>query len=160
VAAAEILMLAISGHAVVTCSYARCNSDRVYDWEEAQVLLLFAVLIVVRVLFLVVEHALLVRMITYYQRVLVIQGTHSTHKGSSLIMAGDKLHGGGIAVKTTIGFKKEVRRILGGASSWTTHVLILSVFVQVTVWCADFRTTIFVAYDPSKSVREVVEYSS
>jgi hypothetical protein len=146
VAAGETFLLAIAGNTVRYCAYASCGGDRVYDWEEAQVLLLFVVLIVVRVLFLVGEHALLVRMITYYQRVLVIQGTHSTHKGSSLIMAGDQLLGGGTAVRTTIGFKKEVRRILGGNLSRTTHVLILSIFVQVTYWFSDFK--IVIAYDP------------
>jgi hypothetical protein len=139
VAATETFLLGVAGDSVVFCAFARCGDDRVYNWREFQMLVLLLVVLVVRVLFLTGEHALLVRMIAYYQRVGVTQVTHSTHRGGSLILLGDQLAGGGKAVGTTIGFKEYVRQLLGGATSLSMHVLILSIFVQVTFWFLDFK---------------------
>ena len=82
------------------------------------------------------------------QRVSVTQATHSTHRGSFLILIGDELIGGESAVETIIGFKKDVQELLGGNNSWVTHVLIVSIIIQVTHWFSDTKTT--AVYDPSR----------
>jgi hypothetical protein len=150
----EILLVGIGGDAVADCAFLRCGNQLRNDWRTAHihVLVLFSSVLLVRVLFLMAEHALLLRMISYYQRAAVTQATHSTYRGSSLIVSGDKLIGGGIAVGTTIDFKKEVRGLLGGENSWTIRVVMMSTVVQVTHWSADYKLSGVSGYDPTSGI--------
>jgi hypothetical protein len=135
-------MLGFAGYDVGNCAFSRCGDYRVYGWEEAVVLVMFAILLVVRVLFLIGERAILLRLITYYQRVAVRQAPHSAYKGSPLILAGDELVGGESAVKTSIDFKNGVRQLLGGDTAMSTRLLLVSVFVQVTFWFSEMKISI------------------
>jgi hypothetical protein len=150
----EILLVGIGGDAVADCAFLRCGNQLRNNWRTAHihVLVLFSSVLLVRVLFLMAEHALLLRMISYYQCAGVTQATHSTYRGSSLIVSGDKLMGGGIAVGTTIDFKKEVRELLGGGNSWAIHVVMISIVVQVTHWAADYKMSQASGYDPTSGI--------
>jgi hypothetical protein len=141
VVATDILLSAIGGDAVANCAFLRCGDQLPNDWWTAQIhmLVLFSIVLFVRVLFLMAEHALLLRMISYYQRVAVIQATHSTNRGSSLVVSGGTQLEGVSAVGTTIGFEQKVRELLGGKHSWTIHVVMISIVVQVTYWSADYK---------------------
>jgi hypothetical protein len=105
---------------------------------------LFGVVLGVRLLFLVGEHKLLLHIITYYQDVVKTPITHSTQKVSSSTLPKDLLS---LSKKSSIDFRREVREILGGDTSGTIHVLIVSVLIQVIYWFSDFK--IVIEYDPS-----------
>jgi hypothetical protein len=63
---AETLMLGVFGD-LQSCAFSRCGEKRVYGWGEVQPLVLFAVVLGVRVLFLVAEKRLLLHAMNYHQ---------------------------------------------------------------------------------------------
>jgi hypothetical protein len=130
VVATEILLSAIGGDKAANCAFLRCGDQLPNDWRTAQihVLVLFSIVLFVRVLFLIAEHALLLRMISYSQRVAVTQATHSTYRGSSLVVSGGKQMEAVSAVGTTIDFEQKIRELLGGENSWTIRVVMISIF--------------------------------
>jgi hypothetical protein len=134
VVAIETLLLGIFGRGVKNCSFSRCGESRVYDWEEAQPLVLFGVVLGVRVMFLLGERALLLHMITKYQRIVMTHCTHTTRTE-------DQVSGGGKVVEFSIDFRREVREILGGDASGTIHILIVSVLIQTLHWFSEFKVT-------------------
>jgi hypothetical protein len=85
------------------------------------------------VLFLVGEHALLLRVIAYYKRVHAALVVPVAQRAGSLDAPG------GLSLRTsTISFADKVRELFRGdrRSTWTTYALITSVFVQVMFWFA------------------------
>jgi hypothetical protein len=148
VVATETFLLGIFDGAITNCAFSRCGESRVYDWQEAQPLVLLGVVLGVRVLFLLGERTLLLRMITYYERIVMNHATSRTRKDSALTLPGDKLNGGGKVVHSSVDFRREARKILGGEHSGTIRVLIVCVLIQIILWFSDFK--IVVAYDPSK----------
>jgi hypothetical protein len=127
----------------MTCAFLVCGPSREYDLDdgwESSALLGFLVVLAVRVLFLVGEHAVLLRTISYYKRVNSVASlaTHSTlekaHRVRSLSTSVDQGVGSEIAVETELNFKREVRELLSGNNTWTTYVLIMTTFVQLVYW--------------------------
>jgi hypothetical protein len=144
----ETLVRAAVGDKIRFCAVLNCDPDRIYEDLSTPILALFGFVLLVKVLFLLAERSLLLRVITYYQRTgAITTATLSTGRGSSLVLSGDKLVGGGCAVKASIGFKNEVREILGCRGSCLTHLLLVAAFIQVTYWVADFRTYFFIWFD-------------
>jgi hypothetical protein len=135
------------GRDVTNCAFSRCGENRVYNWEESQPLVLLGVVLVVRVLFLVGERTLLLHMITYYQDVKMTHTTHNLQKDSHLSKSGHQLSEGSQVVRSSIDFRRDVREILGGDTSGTIHVLIVSILIQVIYWFSDFK--IVIGYDPN-----------
>jgi hypothetical protein len=135
----------------MTCAVLKCGAWRnlryyLSDGWESSALLGFLVVVAVRVLFLAGEHAVLLRMMRFYQRVNSVASLATpsvpgtTHKASSKRSSGDQLFGGEIVVETAISFKREVRELLSGNNTWTTYVLIMSIFVQVVHWFSGQKT--------------------
>lgn len=114
--------------------FLRCGKDHSYEsallWQSSP-LILFGLVLLVRVLLLVGEHALLLRVIAYYQRVHVTLVVPVTQRVGSLDSPGI------VSLRTsTISFTDKVRDLFRGdqGSTWTTYALIMSVFVQVIFW--------------------------
>jgi hypothetical protein len=85
----------------------------------------------VRVLFLVGEYALLLRVIAYYKRVHIVLVVPVAQRAGSTDAPGV------VSLRTsTISFTDKVRDLFRGdrKSTWTTYALITSVFVQVVFW--------------------------
>jgi hypothetical protein len=135
VVATETLVVAILGDdEIVDCVFLRCGDERSYAfaslWESSP-LILFGSVLLVRVLFLVGEHALLLRVIAYYRRVHVTLEVPVAQSVSSMDSPGVVL------VRTsTINFTDKVRDLLRGdrRSTWTSYAMIMSVFVQIIFW--------------------------
>jgi hypothetical protein len=99
-------------------------------WESSP-LTLFGSVLLVRVLFLFGEHALLLRVIAYYERfhasvgVPVVQSVGSLDSPASVSLG-----------TSTISFTDKLCDLLRGdrKSTWTTYALIISNFVQIVFW--------------------------
>jgi hypothetical protein len=87
-------------------------------------------------------------MITHYHDVEKTHVSDSTQKVNSLKLPVDQLSRGRKVVKYSIDFRREVQEILGGDTSGTICVLIVSVLLQVIYWFSDFK--IVIKYDPSQ----------
>jgi hypothetical protein len=159
VVAIETFLLGIFGGDITKCAFSHCGENRVYDWQEVQPLVLFGVVLGVRVLFLIGERALLQRVITYYQHVEVAHVTHSRQKTGPLPLPGDQLGEGegegGMVIESSIDFRKEVQEVLGGNTSGTICILIVSVVIQVTYWFSDFKSVIgYYPYGPLEPISD------
>jgi hypothetical protein len=145
----ETVIPSLMDQKIMTCAFLSCGPTRVYDlsdgWDSSA-LLGFLVVLAVRVLFLVGEHAVLLRTISYYKRVNSVASlaTHSSpgiaHRVRSLRTSVDQGVGSEIAVETEMSFKSEVRELLSGNNTWTSYVLIISTFVQVVYWFLGQKT--------------------
>jgi hypothetical protein len=132
---AETIVVAFSSdNVIVDCVFLRCGTQRSYEsfllWQSSP-LILFGLVLLVRVLFLAREHALLLRVIAYYKRV------HEALVVPIAQRVGPLDAPGHLSVKTsTISFTDKVRDLFRGdrRSTWTTYVLIISVFVQISFW--------------------------
>jgi hypothetical protein len=147
-AAAETL-LSVYGPGGLTCAVARCGAQ-----VDSEILVLFGVVLIGRIIFLVGERALLLRVIEYYQQTfgaslqryagdLVRQNTNAlaavTRRFDTLVLAGDELIDGELAAETSVGFLNALRDLLGGDSSRTTHALLLIVFILVISYASVLR---------------------
>jgi hypothetical protein len=147
-AAAETL-LSVYGPGGLTCAVARCGAQ-----VDSEILVLFGVVLIGRILFLVGEHALLLRVIEYYQHTLgaslqrnASNRVHNyisapaavTLRFNTLVLAGDELIDGELAAETSVGFLNALQDLLGGDSSRTTHALLLIVFVLVISYASVLR---------------------
>jgi hypothetical protein len=114
-------------HRNLRCSVVACGTDRNRDdlvvtialslrWESSLLVSFLAVLIV-RLLFLIGEHAVLLRVIAHYQRATTV-----------------RLAPSGECAPETISFKREIRELFRGDSTWSTSILLVSIFVQVNFW--------------------------
>jgi hypothetical protein len=111
---------------------------------------MFSLVLVVRLVFLVGERKLLVYTVTYCRRhILPVTQSSKAGRGHALVMAGDEPAGGegGPSEGITFDFKKVVVGYWAGDRAVLTHVLIVSILVQVVFWFADFKFAI--AYDPT-----------
>jgi hypothetical protein len=135
-------------HRNLRCSVVACGTDRnkvnfvptialSLRWESS-LLVSFLVVLIVRVLFLVGEHAILMRVIAHYQRAGEVRLPPSTLSGtrkvSPLSPPGGQRLGGEFVPDTTISFKREIRELFRGDSNWSTSILLVSIFVQVNFW--------------------------
>jgi hypothetical protein len=145
----ETVLSSLVDQNFMTCAFLSCGPARLYDLSdgwESPALLGFLVVLVVRVLFLVGEHAVLLRTLSYYKRVNSVAslGTHSTpgttHRVRSLSTLVSQGVGSEIVVQTEISIKREVRKLLNGNNTWTTYVLIMTTFVQVVYWFSGQKT--------------------
>jgi hypothetical protein len=145
----ETVISSLVDQKLMTCAFLSCGPTRRYDlsngWESSPLLGFLAVL-AVRVLFLVGEHAVLLRTISYYKRVnsAASLAKHSTpgiaHRIRSLSTSVDQGVGSEIAVETEMSFKREVRELFSGSNTWTTYVLCMTTFVQVLYWFSGQKT--------------------
>jgi hypothetical protein len=97
---------------------------------EASPLTLFGSVFLVRAFFLIGEHALLLRVIAYYETVNAARVVPVESVGS--LDSPEKVPLG----TSTISFTDKVRDLFRGdrKSTWTTYALIISVFVQIVFW--------------------------
>jgi hypothetical protein len=120
----------------VDCVILRCGTEVSFEstlWQSSP-LVLFGSVLLVRLLFLVGEYALLLRVIAYNER--VYRG-----EGALVVRVAQRVGAldppGNVPLRTsTISFTNEVRELFRGyrRSTWTTYALIISVFVQVVFW--------------------------
>lgn len=102
----------------LTCSVASCREQS----EDLELLLLYGIVLLTRVLFLVLERALLVRMIDFYVRAGAAK-IHASKASLGFVKA---------PVPFTIKpFKHEVRKLLGSNHASTTSALVVAVFILV-----------------------------
>jgi hypothetical protein len=78
----------------------------------------FLVVLILRVLLLIGEHAVLLRVVAHYQRAATVRLVPNEQ----------------FAPETTISFKREIRELFRGDSTCSTSILLVSIFVKVYFW--------------------------
>jgi hypothetical protein len=139
----------------LACAVVRCDAPSV----DFSLLALLGVVLAVRFLFLAGEHALLVRLIEYYQRhnsaTLHLQQTpkpatgevaSQTYENSPSAPRNQETQSHQPGDGLPLGFKRnpkafmyDSRKLLGGANAWTIHVLIAAVSVLVVTYASSVR---------------------
>jgi hypothetical protein len=148
VAAMETLFMYL-GDGSIVCAVARCRAQTV----DYQLLGLYGVVLIVRLLVMVGKFALLLHVLEYFHKIgvsrvhpplaasltAVVDGSFKSEHGVDEKERSAATRTSSVANRAREWLNSEVRKLLGGANSVATHALTVAVFMQVVSYASTIR---------------------